>query len=602
MANRINVNVNVNDLSRSGLANVRSSLRRMQRDVRQAGGDVRFNVVIPPDATRRQIRRMTRMLRREPVTLTTRLNPPNIPSLRRRMLTALGRGLTIPVRVPVNTIRRQLLGLRGTVSGILQDGIGQGIINGMRAGGPVFAALLLAAIMGAMSLIGAALAGALVLVIGGAVAGLGIFLAAQSEKVKKDWGDTLGELKVLFRDAARPMLPVIEHARKVLLDMGREFAPKFQTALDSMRGPLMRFTDSLAAGFRKLTSRAGGDLTAGFNAFLAAFGPQFEGFMAGLGDSLGALARTVRDHSFEIAVGLRMVLSLITTVIDIINFFANAWVMASQAMIEGQALLADGWAMLADKAMDAFALILTAADTALSWIPDWDNSIGRARDSFDVFRDRVVEDLNGSGDAIRQLGQTIEDQNARNKLKADISVLEAKVRTAKASLQTVTDKKTQAKVKADISNLNSQLAAARSKLADLNGRTANVYVRGAVYFASTPGDKDANGVPDYIQAPGRRMGGIIGAATGGVRSNMTLVGEQGPELVDLPAGSRVRSNPDTARMMGGGFGGAGSAQPLVAIIQIGEKKIGEVLIDPLRKEIAARGGNVQATLGRRTGR
>lgn len=49
-------------------------------------------------------------------------------------------------------------------------------------------------------------------------------------------------------------------------------------------------------------------------------------------------------------------------------------------------------------------------------------------------------------------------------------------------------------------------------------------------------------------------GGIIGAAAGGPRGGMTLVGEGGPELVHLPAGSRVRSNPDTRAMFGGGSG------------------------------------------------
>jgi len=41
-------------------------------------------------------------------------------------------------------------------------------------------------------------------------------------------------------------------------------------------------------------------------------------------------------------------------------------------------------------------------------------------------------------------------------------------------------------------------------------------------------------------------------ATGGTsHGGMTLVGEQGPELVNLPAGAQVRSNSQTNRMMGG---------------------------------------------------
>lgn len=43
-------------------------------------------------------------------------------------------------------------------------------------------------------------------------------------------------------------------------------------------------------------------------------------------------------------------------------------------------------------------------------------------------------------------------------------------------------------------------------------------------------------------------GGVIGAEGGGPRSNLTLVGEQGPELVSLPYGSTVHSAGDSMRM------------------------------------------------------
>lgn len=55
---------------------------------------------------------------------------------------------------------------------------------------------------------------------------------------------------------------------------------------------------------------------------------------------------------------------------------------------------------------------------------------------------------------------------------------------------------------------------------------------------------------------GHANGGIVGAAaSGGLRTGLTMVGEQGPELVHLPAGTRVRTNPDTERMVGSGGGG-----------------------------------------------
>ncbi|MDQ7910264.1 hypothetical protein RB614_37800 [Phytohabitans sp. ZYX-F-186] len=55
------------------------------------------------------------------------------------------------------------------------------------------------------------------------------------------------------------------------------------------------------------------------------------------------------------------------------------------------------------------------------------------------------------------------------------------------------------------------------------------------------------------EATGRFMGGITGSAqSGGARAGLTLVGEYGREVVDLPPGAHVYSNPDTERLLAGG--------------------------------------------------
>lgn len=97
------------------------------------------------------------------------------------------------------------------------------------------------------------------------------------------------------------------------------------------------------------------------------------------------------------------------------------------------------------------------------------------------------------------------------------------------------------------------------------------------------------------RALGRKgAGGTVGAAAaGGARWGRTLVGEYGPEIADLPVGTRVHSAPDTARMLTGGAGAA----PMNITFIIGDREIGQVVIDPLRREIRRQGGNVQAVLG-----
>lgn len=116
---------------------------------------------------------------------------------------------------------------------------------------------------------------------------------------------------------------------------------------------------------------------------------------------------------------------------------------------------------------------------------------------------------------------------------------------------------------------------------------------------------------------GKAAGGIVGAAAaGGIRSNMTWVGEHGPELLDLPAGSRVWSNPDSRRMAQAPWAsmlntprrshapaavpvpvaaGGGPSQPIVIQLAIGKQQFGELWVDVGRNEVRAR-GSIEATL------
>jgi len=97
----------------------------------------------------------------------------------------------------------------------------------------------------------------------------------------------------------------------------------------------------------------------------------------------------------------------------------------------------------------------------------------------------------------------------------------------------------------------------------------------------------------------KASGGVVGAFSGMVRGGRTLVGEYGAEVVDLPMGSTVHSNPDTQRMLSEGGGGSpmrvqfelvGSSDPVLS-----------GLWEALRKHIRVRGGNgsnsVQKALG-----
>lgn len=96
---------------------------------------------------------------------------------------------------------------------------------------------------------------------------------------------------------------------------------------------------------------------------------------------------------------------------------------------------------------------------------------------------------------------------------------------------------------------------------------------------------------------GNAHGGVVGAATGGIHSGMRLVGEAGPELVQLPPGSRVHPTGATQRMMGGGQRGAGDSQVTFAFKRGADTDLVRAIMNALRLEIRAGNGNVQQVLG-----
>lgn len=102
--------------------------------------------------------------------------------------------------------------------------------------------------------------------------------------------------------------------------------------------------------------------------------------------------------------------------------------------------------------------------------------------------------------------------------------------------------------------------------------------------------------------PGHAMGGIVGniphAASGGVRNGLTLVGELGPELVRLPAGSQVY--PHGVTPSGQSSWGSGDVHITLELGQsFRQAGLSQQQLEDIRYTVrTVGGGNVQAALGR----
>jgi hypothetical protein len=133
---------------------------------------------------------------------------------------------------------------------------------------------------------------------------------------------------------------------------------------------------------------------------------------------------------------------------------------------------------------------------------------------------------------------------------------------------------------------NTKIGAVKRELRSVDGIVASPVVNIRINGASRLNKVER-------QLAGFEHGGLVGAsqwdggraATGGVRANMTLVGEGGPELVDLPPGSRVTPAAQTRDALAGGGPGAGPIQLIVSARPGANRELIDALVEALRFDI-----------------
>lgn len=149
-----------------------------------------------------------------------------------------------------------------------------------------------------------------------------------------------------------------------------------------------------------------------------------------------------------------------------------------------------------------------------------------------------------------------------------------------------------AKVHAETGGANAELAFTLAKLRAVS----------QIYTASVRVNTVGNGL---FGAWGRETGGITtqapwGAATGGQRHGSTVINEAGPEVVDLPNGSRVMTAGATRAMGEAGLLGGGGATQVVLSWGGTTDPIIRAILDGLRVEIKnSYGGSATAALNQR---
>lgn len=175
------------------------------------------------------------------------------------------------------------------------------------------------------------IAGAMVLAFGGALAAIGLAVAATSKKVKNAFSDMAKHVTNVMKRITRPFIDTLLTIAKVAEKTFDALAPAMEKSFKLMAPVLSRFSRQFGRAFAEL-GRAFVPITRAFNALLREIGPRLVPLFHEIADALIRMARWVRRNKEDVAELLFFLLHLIPKVIDLIRILAGVWVKVKNAI------------------------------------------------------------------------------------------------------------------------------------------------------------------------------------------------------------------------------------------------------------------------------
>ncbi|MEU1554307.1 hypothetical protein ABZ517_16510 [Streptomyces scabiei] len=517
------------------------------------------------------------------------------------------------------------------------SGIGQSLGQTLSSAGssPYVAAGIASLVATIAPAIGTLIGGALVLGVGGGLAAIGIMAAAKAKVVQDAFGrmkDTVGKT---LSEAAKPLEPVLVHVADSVGSFAKMAGPMLKSIFTDMAPVLQGFFDHLMSGF-KLAAPALKPLVAAFNDLVTALGPVFQQVIVQIGQALGDLGKQFQQKD-TIAAFTGMIgalFSLLPAGIKLITFLSHIFTEMWPAVSElGKAflhlgvevgpillLVFEGYVKyltliypLIAKVIEFIAqlvgAIVNGVSGAVEWIKNLRENIARIKGKVVELKQRgaqlIVEWAGKARDWINRMkGKTVA---LAQRGAAAVVEWAGRARDWINRIKSKTVQIAQRGAQSVVSWVSNAIGRIRSFV----GKTVSIGVRGAGAAVAAVqsvinrirnfvGKTVSIGV-NFFKGAGSKLasalgfahGGIVGAASGGARSALTLVGEHGPELVDLAPGSRVHSNEDSRRMVSMG----GGTSTVVLEVQSAGGRLEDLLTELIRRAVRVKGGDVQKVLG-----
>lgn len=419
--------------------------------------------------------------------------------------------------------------------------VGPHLLAGIAAAAPAASALISAAVTGGVAM---------------APVGAGIALAFRDPRVKAE-ARALGEsaMNVLTRASGS----FIEETRQGI-GILRSGIESQETRLTSIFDKASQFVVPLADGF----SEGAQELLESVDVVVGRAGPVIEVFeyhipraMDSAGEALETFSKNAEFNADTLSAALTSVEFSIEHVANATNFLSEVGkISAVGALID----MTDGFRGNAEAADDAASSYKDAAMELKSYAEEVKAQTDPAFALIKAQRE-LKESQDAYNEAVKEHGRNSPEARAALMELAQASVeLSGAVAEAEGTFTGGLSPALRATLRAagvtekQIAELEKEFGKAR-RAGDAFAKTytANVVVRYR---------EVGRAVPIYGEYQsgigGRAMGGVVGAQDGRMSGGWTMTGEAGKELLKLPPGTQVMSNPDTERMLsGGGFGGGG---------------------------------------------
>lgn len=185
-----------------------------------------------------------------------------------------------------------------------------------------------AAAFAAFPVIGAVAGTGLVLGFGGAIAGVGILAAAQSERVKTAFSGLADHIITEMSSIAAPLEGTLVSVAHDITQAFDNMAPTFEDVFTQMSQSLTSFSDDFFDAFQNLEP-AVQPLTDAFTDLLDSIGPRLDGFFTDVADSVTNLSDVISADPELFASLFVGLLSIIPIVINLISDLAQTFLIIS---------------------------------------------------------------------------------------------------------------------------------------------------------------------------------------------------------------------------------------------------------------------------------